>query len=85
MIGILLGTPLATAVTVHLHLTHGFWGARLGTSRFRRANLPVGGILALTIGLVGGPSAEDWFGAAGVMTAIAIGWRYVDPLPPVPA
>lgn len=74
---------IAIAVTHHAHSRGGFWAQRLGQTRFRRANLPVGGTI-LAIGALLAPSAAAMplGAAAAAMAAAAIAWRYVDPLPP---
>lgn len=77
-----MGAAAAALVTSWLHYSP-FWGQRLGSSRFRRANLPVGGSIAIAAGLIA-PTGGSVLLAAGIAEAIvAIAWAWVDPLPPV--
>ncbi|MDQ3721799.1 MAG: hypothetical protein M3376_01745, partial [Actinomycetota bacterium] len=46
-----LGSVVGVTVTAWLHDGDGFWSRRLGRSRFRRANLPVGGTVAAVAAL----------------------------------
>lgn len=80
MIGALIGVGVGACVTSWLHDHSEFWSQRLGYSRFRRANLPVGAVVGfLALGVFGWNS--QLFGASIGMGLIAISWRYVDPLP----
>jgi len=84
-LGLVAGAGLGIFVTRRLHRRVGGWGARLGRSRFRRANLPVGGSCTLVLTLTlptPGVLVPVLLGASAAMAATAIGWRYVDPLPP---
>lgn len=77
-----VGSALAAAVTATI-ADHWWWGQRLGRSRFRRANLPVGGSLAI-VGAELIPAGSTALLAAGIAASTtAIGWRWVKPLPPV--
>lgn len=76
---------IAAAITRYEHRKQppGFWGQRIGRSRWRRANLPAGGALMLLLA-VAIPSAAAYFlAAAAGMGVAAIGGRVVDPLPRV--
>jgi hypothetical protein len=66
-----------------LLMGHG-WGARLGRTRFRCANLPVGGALTAGAALLWPSLAVSLLVVAAGMTVSAVGWRYVDPLPATP-
>lgn len=84
----LAGTALGVVVTVRLHATSTGWGRRLGRTRFRRANLPVGGTIAALLAVVAHRAGSrelvgPLVAAAAAMAVTAIGWRYVDPLPAI--
>lgn len=82
------GFLLGVVVTAWLHrgggYPAGYWQGRIFSSRFRRANLPVGGALAGVAALIawplGGPSSKIGAAALGMALA-AVGGRIVDPLP----
>ncbi len=62
----------------------GKWGERLGTTRFRFANLPVGGTIALVGSRVLPRRYRPPVRALGAGALIgATGWALVDPLPPL--
>lgn len=80
------GLTAGIAVTRRLHgdPEAGKWGERIGRTRLRFANLPVGGTIAITLSSVlpeplAGPVRS--LGAGAVVGAV--GWAVVDPLPPV--
>ena len=79
------GLAAGIKVTSDLHSNPdaGKWGERLGSTRLRYANLPVGGTIAIVVSLLlpqraAGPARA--LGAGAV--AGAVGWGIVDPLPP---
>ena len=62
----------------------GRWGERLGSTRLRYANLPVGGTLAIAASLVLPRRAAAPVRALGAGALVgAVGWGVVDPLPPL--
>lgn len=78
------GLAAGIKVTSDLHSSSdaGKWGERLGSTRLRYANLPVGGTIAIVVSLVlparvAGPARA--LGAGAV--AGAVGWGIADPLP----
>lgn len=96
MTGILSLVALAAGLALGIVVTRGlhgnprkvFWNTRLGSSSWRRANLPVGGTLAAIVATLlfalGRAEAATITSALGVgmaLGAIGIGMR--DPLPPV--
>lgn len=88
-VAFLIGLALGIGVTDRLHGQATGWGRRLGRSRFRRANLPVGGTIAALLAVVAQlAGSRELVGplvaAAAAMAVTAIGWRYVDPLPALP-
>ena len=79
------GLAAGIKVTSDLHSSPdaGKWGDRLGSTRLRYANLPVGGTIAIVVSLllpgrVAGPARA--LGAGAVVGAL--GWAIADPLPP---
>ena len=78
----LFGFAVAAAITAYEHGRDpvGWWGQRIGHSRWRRANLPAGGTLVLVAGVA--LSSPMLLAAAAGMAAAAISARFVDPLPP---
>lgn len=77
----ILGFLIATERTVAEHRREpaNFWGQRIGRSRWRRANLPVGGVLLLALAAAFSSPA---FLAAAVAAAVPpILGRFIDPLP----
>lgn len=78
------GLAAGIKVTRRLHTDPeaGKWGERLGATRLRYANLPVGGTLAITASLVLPGGAARPVRALGLgALAGALGWGFVDPLP----
>ncbi len=80
------GLTAGITVTRRLHSDPeaGKWGERIGRTRLRFANIPVGGTIAITLSSVlptplAGPVRA--LGAGAVLGAV--GWAAVDPLPPV--
>ncbi len=83
------GLAAGVKVTRHSHVSPSSpgWARRVGGTRLRRSDLPVGGTLALLVALVlklvglGGAAAV--VGALGVGAALgAVGTGLADPLPP---
>ncbi len=79
------GLAAGLKVTSDLHSSPdaGKWGDRLGSTRLRYANLPVGGTIAIVVSLllparVAGPVRA--LGAGAVLGAV--GWGIADPLSP---
>ena len=65
-----------------------WWAVRVGSTRLRRSDLPVGGTLALltaaTLRRSGRPCAASVVGGLGVGAAAgAVGTGLTDPLPPL--
>jgi hypothetical protein len=77
----------AAAITRYEHRRDppGWWGRRIGRTRWRRANLPAGGTLMVALALVFPAIAWLLLIAAVWMSAAAIAGRIVDPLPPLTA
>lgn len=82
LVASLAGAGLGIVVTARLHAGGGFWAVRVAGTRFRRANLPVGGVLALAAAVVFAGAAAELLAAAVTMGEAAIAGRYLDPLPP---
>ncbi len=81
------GLAAGIAVTRHLHEDPdaGRWGRRLGRTRFRYANLPVGGTIALVMSRYLPRGLAGPVGAIGVGALLgAVGWGLADPLPSPP-
>jgi hypothetical protein len=85
-VGFASGLLAGIVVTRRLHADPdaGLWGKRLGHSRLRYANLPVGGTIALVGSVyapeaVAGPLRALGFGAL----AGAVGYGAFDPLPSI--
>src|SRR5580693_1078186 len=84
-----LGVMAGVAVTVHAHQAPSSpgWALRVGNTRLRRADLPVGGTALLLISgalrLAGRPRAAAVAAAAGMGAAAgAVGTGLAQPLPP---
>jgi hypothetical protein len=84
-----VGLAAGVKVTRHSHVSPSSpgWARRVGATRLRRSDLPVGGTLALAVALVlqlvgqSGPAAV--VGALGAGAAVgAVGTGLADPLPP---
>ncbi len=81
------GLAAGIVVTRRLHgdPEAGRWGERIGRTRLRFANLPVGGTIAIGVSLVLPGRAATAVRALGAgALAGAVGWGFVDPLPPLP-
>lgn len=81
------GLTAGMAVTRRLHGAPdaGRWGERLGRTRLRYADLPVGGTLAIGLSLVLPPRVVAPVRALGAgALAGAVGWGFADPLPALP-
>jgi|GEM_PF-1541757 hypothetical protein len=79
-------TGLAGGITVtrrlHSDPNAGIWGQRLGRTRFRFANLPVGGTIAIGASLLLPRTIAAQVRALGVGALMgAVGWGMIDPLP----
>lgn len=69
---------------VHDDPDAGRWGERLGRTRLRFANLPVGGTIALATSLLLPRGVAIPVRALGAGAVIgAVGWGVIDPLPPL--
>ena len=81
------GLAAGIAVTRRLHADPdaGLWGERVGSTRLRFANLPVGGTLAVAASLLLPRRAAVGLRALGAGALVgAVGWGFADPLPPPP-
>jgi hypothetical protein len=80
------GLAAGIVVTRRLHgdPEAGVWGERIADTQLRYANIPVGGTIALALSalLPEGPAAAFRALGAGALLG-AVGWGFVDPLPPV--
>jgi hypothetical protein len=79
------GLAAGISVTRRLHgdTDAGRWGERLGGTRLRYANLPVGGTIALIASTVAPDPASGVIRALGFgALAGAVGYGAFDPLPP---
>lgn len=80
-----IGLAAGVAVTRRLHRDPdaGRWGERVGQTRLRFANIPVGGTIAIALSLLlpAGPAATVRALGAGAVVG-AVSWGLVDPLPP---
>ena len=80
------GLTAGITVTRRLHRDPdaGKWGERLGSTRLRFANLPVGGTIALSLSSVLPPRLAGPVRSLGAgAVAGAVGWGLADPLPPL--
>jgi len=79
------GLSAGIAVTRRLHEDPdaGIWGERIGETRLRFANLPVGGTIAIAGSSVLPRRIAGAVRALGAGALLgAVGWGFVDPLPP---
>lgn len=79
------GLAAGIKVTSGLHTDPdaGKWGERLGSTRLRYANLPVGGTIAMAVSLLVSERAAGPVRALGAGAVVgAVGWGIADPLPP---
>lgn len=79
------GLAAGIAVTRRLHgdPDAGRWGERIGGTRLRFANLPVGGTIAIAASFALPRRAAAPVRALGAGALVgAVGWGAVDPLPP---
>ena len=85
----LAGLGAGVVVTSRLHgdPDAGIWGERIGQTRLRFANVPVGGTMAIAASFLLTGRAAGVVRALGAgALAGAVGWGFVDPLPrPAPA
>lgn len=86
---VVLGLAAGIVVTRHSHRSPSSpgWAERVGNTRLRRSDLPVGGTLALVVALVlqlvGQSGAALVVAGLGVGAAVgAVGTGLADPLPP---
>ena len=82
------GLSAGVAVTRKLHEDPdaGIWGERLGETRLRYANIPVGGTIAMAISSLMPSRLAGAVRALGAGALLgAVGWGFVDPLPPASA
>jgi hypothetical protein len=80
-----IGLAAGIVVTRRLHNDPeaGRWGERIGSTRLRYANIPVGGTIALTLSTVLPDRLADPVRALGAGALLgAVGWGLADPLPP---
>lgn len=80
------GLAAGIQVTRRLHndADAGRWGERLGPTRLRYANLPVGGTIAIAVSTRLPRPFTAPVRALGVGALLgAVGWGVVDPLPPL--
>ena len=79
------GLAAGIAVTRRLHSSPdaGRWGERIGRTRLRFANLPVGGTIAIAASLLLPRNVAVPVRALGAGALVgAVGWGIADPLPP---
>jgi hypothetical protein len=68
---------------LHQDAEAGRWGERLGGTRLRYANLPVGGTIALAVAIIAPDVVTPAVRALGLGAfAGAVGYGFFDPLPP---
>jgi hypothetical protein len=82
-----LGLAAGVKVTRRLHddPAAGLWGERLGRTRLRYANVPVGGTIAIAASAALPPRVGRLTRALGAGALVgAVGLGVVDPLPPLP-
>ena len=80
----LIGFAWAAAITRYEHRRDpaGWWGQRIGSTRWRRANLPAGSALMLALAVLIPAAAPHLIAAAIAMAAPPIAAAALDPLPP---
>jgi hypothetical protein len=88
-VALVAGLGASAAVTRHSHASPSSpgWALRVGRTRLRRSDMPVGGTLllmvALVLALLGQSGAAAVVGALGIGSAVgAVGTGLADPLPP---
>ena len=85
VLAFLAGLGAGVAVTSRLHgePEAGMWGERIGRTRLRFANVPVGGSIAIVVSPMLPGRAAGATRALGVGALVgAVGGGFVDPLPP---
>jgi hypothetical protein len=83
--GFAAGLAAGIKVTKGLHEDPdpGRWGERLGSTRLRYANLPLGGTVALAVAIVAPDGITPGIRALGLGALVgAVGYGFFDPLPP---
>jgi hypothetical protein len=78
---LIVGYVIGFVVTEHLDKSDECWAGRIGHTRWRYANLPVGGVAAGILALIfmSIPLAAMALG----MAVAAIQWRFIAPLPKI--
>ncbi len=75
---------IAVTIPMHRDPDPGRWGQRLGQTRLRKANFPLGGGVLLLLSLLTHGRAALITGALGAGTMVGVvGCGLVDPLPPL--
>lgn len=78
VIALFVGALVTDAISLN-----GWWAQRLGRSRWRRANLPVGGVVFVIVALLTpGQTSAIAAVVAVAFTFAAVGWRFIEPPPP---
>lgn len=78
-----LGAGIAVTRRLHGDPEAGIWGDRIGETRLRYANVPVGGTIAIGASLALPRRAAGPVRALGAGAFLgAVGWGFADPLPP---
>jgi len=79
-----LAAGLQVTRGLHSDPDSGRWGERLGRTRLRFANLPVGGTLAIVVSLLLPRRVALVIRSLGAGALVgAVGYGFADPLPPV--
>jgi hypothetical protein len=77
-----LGAGIVVTRRLHHDPEAGRWGERLGPTKLRYANLPVGGTIAIIAASRLPPRFATPLLASGIGATLgAVGWGFVDPLP----
>jgi hypothetical protein len=78
-----LGAGVRVTRRLHEAPDAGRWGERVGGTRLRYANIPVGGMIALAVAIVAPDRVTGMIRALGLGALVgAVGYGFVDPLPP---
>ena len=79
-----LGAGVAVTRRLHDDPDAGRWGDRMGRTRLRFANLPVGGSIAIAVSFfLPRPTAVAARAVGAGALVGAVGWGFADPLPPL--